>query len=65
MARRHACLHELTPRPAQVVFKLRTGEVTEEERESTRLVDGVGRKCGLVRLLCRRLICRESLSPLI
>ena len=33
----------------EVVFKLRDGEVTEDERESTRLVEGVGTACGLVR----------------
>ena len=32
-----------------VIFKLRDGEVAEEERESTRLVNGIGQQCGLVR----------------
>ena len=32
-----------------VVFKLRTGEVTEEERDSSRLVEAVGARCGLLR----------------
>ena len=33
----------------EVIFKLRDGEVSEDERENTRLVEGVGRDCGLVR----------------
>ena len=33
----------------EIIFKLRDGEVTEEEREATRLVEGVGLRCGLIR----------------
>ena len=40
---------ELRGRQTDVIFKLRDGEVTEEEREGTRLVDAVGSRCGLVR----------------
>ncbi|KAL1519809.1 hypothetical protein AB1Y20_023316 [Prymnesium parvum] len=37
-----------------VVFKLRKGEVTERERQSTRLVDAVAARCGLLRPLVAR-----------
>ena len=40
---------ELRRQRTDVIFKLREGEVTEAERESSRLVDAVGARCGLIR----------------
>lgn len=45
----YLAVERLRGEQVDVVFKLRAGEVTDEERESTRLVEAVGERCGLVR----------------